>query len=253
MHRSALALACVAVALIAPPSAISGGWWTSIRLDRTRVAVGQEMTVHASVMFRSIDAAEAAQKGGAQGEFYVYLLRGFDYSLVQRAMRKPSPQNWWTIGAAEAFRAGRVVIDRQESNLGVAEASFRVPDVPTGRYAVMFCDEACTHPLADVIPTLPKQLTVTARPTAGTTQWVQSFGWLVIGAVVGVPLGFALCILGRPASHEPEPVAAGWPPSDERELEELSRPLRAGSDFTRKQSRRIRDSNPCRRRERAVS
>jgi hypothetical protein len=251
LDRSALAIGCVAVALIVPPSATAGGWWTSIRLDRTRVAVGQEMQVHASVMFRSIDAAEAAQKGGTQGDFYVYLLRGLDYSVVQRAMRKPSPQNWWTIGSAEAFRAGRVVINRQESNLGVAKASFRVPDVPLGRYAVMFCDEACTHPLADVIPTRPKQLTVTARPTAGTSQWVQRFGWLVIGVVVGVPLGFALCILGRPAS--PEPVAAGWQPSDERELEELSRPLRADSDFSRKQSRRIRDSNPCRRRERAVS
>jgi hypothetical protein len=220
MHRSALAIGCVAVALTVPPSATAGGWWTSIRLDRTRVAVGQEMKVHASVMFRSIDAAEAAQKGGAQGEFYVYFLRGFDYSVVQRAMRKPSPQNWWTIGSAEAFRAGRVVIGRQESNLGVARASFRVPDVPPGRYAVMFCDEACTHPLADVIPTLPKRLTVAAGPTAGTPEWVQRAGWLAAGVVVGVLLGFALGRGGR-ASPEPELVAAAWQPSDERELEEL--------------------------------
>jgi hypothetical protein len=221
MHRSALGIGCVAVALIFPPLATAGGWWTSIRLDRTRVAVGEEMKVHASVIFRSIDAAEAAQKGGAQDEFYVYLLRGFDYSAVQRAIRKPSPQNWWTIGSAEAFRAGRVVINRQESNLGVAKASFRVPDVPPGRYAVMFCDTECTHPLADVIPTRPKRLTVTARPTADASQWVQRAGWLVAGVVVGVLLGFALGRVRGPPSPEPEPVAAAWQPSGERELEEL--------------------------------
>jgi hypothetical protein len=85
MQKSVLAIGCVAATLFVLPSATAGGWWTSIRLDRTRVSVGQEMKVHANVMFRSIDAAEAAQNGEAQAAFYVYLLRGFDYSIVQRA------------------------------------------------------------------------------------------------------------------------------------------------------------------------
>jgi hypothetical protein len=146
MRRSVLAVGCVAVALLVLPSATAGGWWTSIRLDRTRVAVGQEMKVHANVMFRSIEAAEAAQQGQAQGAFYVYLLRGFEYSVVLGAMRKPSPRNWWSLGSAHAFRVGRVVISGQEPNLAVAKSSFRMPEVPPGKYAVMFCDTGCAHP-----------------------------------------------------------------------------------------------------------
>ena len=171
MQRSVLAIGCIAVALIVVPSATPGGWWTSIRLDRTRVAVGQEMKAHADVMFRSVDAAEAAQSGEGQGRFYVYLLRGFDYSVVQKAMRVASPRNWWSVGSADVFRVGGVVISGRESNLAVANASFRVPELPSGRYTVMFCDAGCAHPMADVIPTPPGRLTVTG-PRDGGSRWV---------------------------------------------------------------------------------
>lgn len=219
MQRSVLAFGCVAAALIVLPSATAGGWWTSIRLDRTRVAAGQEIKVHASVMFRSVDAAEAAQAGEARGTFYVYLLRGFDYSIVQRAMREASPRNWWSVGSADAFRVGRVVISGRELNLAVANASFRVPKVPPGRYTVMFCNAGYAHPLADVIPTLPKQLTVTGPQSVDRPPMVQKVGWLAVGVVLGALLGFVLGRLGGPAS--PEPIAVAWQPSDDEELAEL--------------------------------
>jgi hypothetical protein len=211
MQRSLLALACVAVTLLVPPTAGAGGWWTSIRLDRTRVTVGQEVKAHANVMFRSVDAVEAAQSGKKQEAFYVYLLRGFDYSIVERAIRKPSPRNWLSVGSAEALRVGRVVIGGSESNLALANAYFRVADVPPGQYVVMFCDAGCAHPLADVIPTLPAQFTVTAARTNSMTRWVQA-GWLVAGAIFGVMLGFLLGRRSAPAP--PEPVAVAWQPSD---------------------------------------
>jgi hypothetical protein len=211
MQRSLLALACVAVTLLVPPTARAGGWWTSIRLDRTKVTVGQEVKAHANVMFRSVDAVEAAQSGKKQEAFYVYLLRAFDHSIVERAIRKPSPRNWWSVGSAEALRVGRVVIGGSESNLALANAYFRVPDVPPGQYVVMFCDAGCAHPLADVIPTLPAQFTVTAARTNSVTQWVQA-GWLVAGAIFGVMLGFLLGRRSAPAP--PEPVALAWQPSD---------------------------------------
>lgn len=219
MHRSILVIGCVAAALTVLPSAAAGGWWTSIRLDRTRVAVGQEMKVEANVMFRSVDAAEAARTGEMQGGFYVYLLRGFDHSIVQRAMREASPRNWWSVGIADAFRVGRVVIGGRESNLALANSSFRVPEMPPGRYTVMFCDAGCAHPLADVIPTLPRQLTVTTPRTADGSPWPQKVGWLVVGVVLGALLGFALGRLDGPVSAEP--VAAAWQPSDDEELERL--------------------------------
>lgn len=213
---------CITAALLVPPTATAGGWWTSIRLDRTTVAVGQEVKAHAGVMFSSVDEVEAAQSGREQEAFYVYLLRGFDYSIVERAMRKPYPGNWWSVGSADAYRVGRVVIGGSESNLALANDSFRVPDsLPPGKYAVMFCDAGCVHPLADVIPTLPRQLTVTAaapRTTIGTSRWVHA-AWLAVGVVLGALLGFLLGRRGGSAS--PESVAAAWQPSAEEELEKL--------------------------------
>jgi hypothetical protein len=147
--------ACLAVAtafLLVPPPAAAGGWWTSPRLSRDTVAVGQEVRVHAGVMFSSADAVEAAQYGRSEERYYVYLLRGFDRTIVERAMRKPSPRNWWSLGDAEAIRVGPVVLGSSSLNTALANASFTVPPLPIGTYTVMLCDAGCTRPLADVIP-----------------------------------------------------------------------------------------------------
>ena len=150
-----------ATAMLLPPPAAAGGWWTSIRVDRKTVAVGQQVNAHAQVMFSSVDAVEAAQKGRGEGGFYVYVLSGFDSSAVRQAMRKSSPRNWWSVGEATAIKGGRVTLGSSESNLALANASFRVPELPPGTYAVMFCDHGCVRPLADVIPT---ELTVVTDP-----------------------------------------------------------------------------------------
>jgi hypothetical protein len=142
----------VAAALLGAQPATAGGWWTSPRLNRDTAAVGQEVRVHAGVMFSSVDAVEAAQSGRAEEQYYVYLLRGFDHSIVQRAMRRPSPRNWWSLGDAEAIRVGRVVLGSAELNTALANASFTVPRLPIGTYTVMLCSAGCTRPLADVIP-----------------------------------------------------------------------------------------------------
>lgn len=231
MQRSVFLFGCVACALLVSSSATAGGWWTSVRLERAEVAVGQNVKARANVMFSSVDSVEAAQRERA---FYVYLLRGFDYSIVERAMREPSPRKWWSVGSAEAFRVGRVVIDRSELNLALANASFRVPEIPPGEYTVMFCDAGCIHPLADVIPTLPNQFKVTASRTTDTSPLVRA-RWLVVGVILGALLGFLLGRRAGPAAQEP--VAAAWQPSDE-ELEELLSPaaesaLQAGDRGTR--------------------
>jgi hypothetical protein len=134
------------VALLLPPTATGGGWWTSIRVDRATVSVGQRVNVHANVMFSPVDAT------AAEREFYVYLLRDFDYSVVERAMHRASPGRWWSADAEDAIRVGRVVIGGSSSNLALANASFRVPKLPPDTYALMLCDAGCVRPLADVIP-----------------------------------------------------------------------------------------------------
>jgi hypothetical protein len=93
MHRRGALSAAIATALLLPAPATAGGWWTSIRLDRATVVAGQHVKAHANVMFSSVDAVEAAESGRENEEFYVYLLHGFDDSIVERAMRRRSPRN----------------------------------------------------------------------------------------------------------------------------------------------------------------
>ena len=114
-------------------------------------------------MFSSTEAAEAARDARGEDAFYAYLLRGFDYSIVDRAQHEADPQNWWSVGGAKVYWAGRVTVNGLDFNLATATASFRVPKVPPGKYAVMFCDAYCVHPLADLIPSHPSALRVIYR------------------------------------------------------------------------------------------
>jgi hypothetical protein len=148
MTRFAL-LAALTALLLAPSAAAGGGWWSVIQVSRAPVAVGARVDLSASLYFTSDAKAEAAQQ---PGRYRVYLLRGFDDSGVERAMRKPSPGDWWSLGAAEAIEVGTVTVHESEANFGLASAAFTVPELAAGSYHVMLCDAGCTEPLAEVIP-----------------------------------------------------------------------------------------------------
>jgi hypothetical protein len=158
-----LALVCsLGVLLLMPQAAAAGGWWSYIDVNRSYVAPGQRVELRETVTFSSPAAAEEAQESG---RFYVYLLRGFDYSVVNRAMREPSPGDWWSLGDAEAIQVGEANVRVSDSNLGRATAAFTMPEVPPATYHVMLCSAGCTEPLSDdVIPA--KDFTVAADPAA---------------------------------------------------------------------------------------
>jgi hypothetical protein len=164
--RTALACA-LGVLLLTPQAAAGGGWASWIHVDRTTVAPGQHVVVDAEAWFPSAAAAKAAQE---PGRFYVYLLRGFDYSVVERAWGKASPGDWWSLDAAEAIRVGQVTVSvPRRSNLGKARAAFTVPELPAATYHLMLCDAGCANPLGTVIPA--QGFTVVADPA--TTQLAQ--------------------------------------------------------------------------------
>jgi hypothetical protein len=100
--------------------------------------------------------------GSESDQFSVFLLRGFDDAVVERAMRKASPGDWWSLGGAEAIEVGPVDIRLSDSNLARATAAFTVPEVPPATYHLMLCDAGCDEPLAEVVPT--EGFTVVADP-----------------------------------------------------------------------------------------
>jgi hypothetical protein len=155
-----LALVCaLGGLLLVPHAATAGGWWSYIDVNRSHVAPGQRVEIDETVAFSSVAAAEEAEEAG---RFYVYLLRGFDYSVVERAMRRGSPRNWWSLGDAEAIQVGQVTVSVSDANLGRATAAFTMPELPPATYHLMLCGTACTEPLADVIPAT--DFTVVADP-----------------------------------------------------------------------------------------
>jgi hypothetical protein len=138
------------VLLAVPQAAAAGGWWSYPSVNRSHVAPGQSVELKETVLFSSAAAAQAAQQAD---RFHVYLLRNFDYSVVDRAMRTASPGNWWSLGGAEAVEVGQVTVRASDgTNLGKASAAFTVPELPPATYHLMLCDTGCTEPLADVIP-----------------------------------------------------------------------------------------------------
>jgi hypothetical protein len=144
-----------------PQGAAGGGWWSNIQVNRTQAAPGQRVELGDTVAFGSADAAETAQR---TQPFHVYLLRGFDYSVVERAIRMPSPGDWWSPAGAEAIEVGRVTVSVVDGNLARATATFTLPELPPGTYHLMLCDAECAEPLADVIP---MRFTVVARCQEG--------------------------------------------------------------------------------------
>jgi hypothetical protein len=160
MVRLRACLICAfGVLLVMPQAAAGGGWWSYIDVNRSHVAPGQRVELSVTVAFRSTAAAKAAQEAD---RFHVYLLRDFDDSVVEQAMRKASPGNWWSLGGAEAIEVGQVTINTSDSNLRRARAEFTVPELPPATYDLMICDAGCTTALPDVVPL--EGFTVVADP-----------------------------------------------------------------------------------------
>lgn len=148
--RRALVVAGSAIALLVSASpASAGGWWTFIELESSALASGTHMRASTEVMFESLEAADRARRTGS---FAAYLVRGLDWNIVDEAMGKANPGDWWRLGDARAIRLGPVRLSDWDANLARASARFEVPDVPVGRYSFMFCTADCSDALADVVP-----------------------------------------------------------------------------------------------------
>ncbi len=138
-----------------PQAAASGGWWSYIDVKRPGTACRV-------IRDRGLQLGRRCGGSTQTDRFFVYLLRGFDYSVVERTTREPWPGNWWSLGGAEAIEVGQVTVSVSDANLGRATAALTVPELPPATYHLMLCDKACTEPLADVIPA--KRFTVVADP-----------------------------------------------------------------------------------------
>jgi hypothetical protein len=155
--------ALVALGASLPEVSAAGGWWSSIDLKRAYVAQGEHVRAGTEFLFRSLETADRARR---EGRFSAYLLADFDFDVVETAMGKASPRGWWRLGDAIPMRMGPVRLHHWDGNLAHASAEFDVPALDPGRYALMFCDAGCAHPLGDIVPV---SLTVVRDPLTART------------------------------------------------------------------------------------
>jgi hypothetical protein len=151
LQRVALA-ALVIASSFASTSARAGGWWSSIHLNGRHIGIGETVNARAEVLFRTLQVARDARTT----EYYAYLARGLDTKALERAMSQPEPRRWWT-PPRELLLVGDVDLSQWDSNLAMSRADLTVPDVPPGRYDLVFCDKGCRNPLGNLIP-LPVQI-----------------------------------------------------------------------------------------------
>ncbi|MGI8407110.1 MAG: hypothetical protein ACR2L3_01165 [Actinomycetota bacterium] len=135
------------MALVPMPQAHAGGWWSGVDYAR-HVGVGETTTARAEVLFRTMKLAEVAQ----ETPYFAYLVRGVDITVLDKAMSRPEPKDWWT-PPKQSILIGDVELGQRSSNLVIATARVTIPEMPSGRYDLMLCDEGCRTPLGNIVPT----------------------------------------------------------------------------------------------------
>lgn len=160
--RTLVIVSLIAGLQLMPFPATAGGWWSSIDLRGAYLGIGETVTVRSEVMFNTLGSADKAREGRS---FHAYLARGVDRSALNEAMSVPEPKRWWT-PPRELTLIGDVQLSNWNSNLAVATAELKVPDMTPGSYALMLCSAGCRTPLANLIPL---RVHVSVDPVAART------------------------------------------------------------------------------------
>jgi hypothetical protein len=139
--------------VLLPQSALGGGWWSSIDLDRRELLSGESLELSSQVFFdtrNGLDVLEEARSGAVT--YHAYLLIEWDEAVLDMALRHDYRPDWWRT-PARALPLGQVALGDWDSNVAWARTAFEVPHIEPGRYSIMLCDLGCERPLGDVIPT----------------------------------------------------------------------------------------------------
>ena len=146
--RNAILLSLLAI-IITPAQALAGGWWSFLQVPGEYFGIGETITFKENeVMFETIEEAEGARSK----DFGVYLVQSYNEELLDDAMTRPEPEDWWE-PLSTPMRIGDLELIDPDSNLMKARVSFTVPEVSPGRYALVLCSNPdCGQSLGNVIP-----------------------------------------------------------------------------------------------------
>jgi hypothetical protein len=141
VRRCAWVVALGSLFAFVPATASSAGGWDSLHFPRDRYLVGE--VADTTQLFYA-----ARLKGAGDldaGPFFAYLLPLGEKNSMGLGMIDPPnvPQGAIRLGALNV--SGPFHRSGYEGPYGRASLTFTVPDVPTGRYSIGFCDDPCRH------------------------------------------------------------------------------------------------------------
>ena len=170
MCRRMLAVSILATIIVGlSGDAASAGGWDSLNFPRDHYLTGDVAEVRGRFF-----AGELKGTGElTAGPYYAYLLPGRGWGSWEMIQPPAIPKG--------SIQLGTLQIDgptvRDGYRYGVASLTFAVPDVPSGRYAIGFCDDPCVH---------------------------ASVGWLGMGWITIVHTPFEAALLDRLDRHRTE-------------------------------------------------
>ena len=125
----------IAITCLSSVAAQAGGW-DSLNFPRDHYLVGQVADVRDEFFAGDLEGTGAV----TAGPYYAYLLPKRGSSL---AMIEPPTIPAGSIPLGAVRTQGPIVSDGYR--YAIASLTFTVPDVPSGRYTIVFCDDPCVH------------------------------------------------------------------------------------------------------------
>lgn len=163
MRGRLVVVSVLAIAVtVLPSTPAHAGGWDSLIFPREHYLVGEVASVRSEFFAGALDGTGSLDGG----PYYAYLLPESRDELFAMIEPPTIPESAIRLGALQI--EGAVVHDG--GRYGVASLTFTVPEVPTGRYAIGFCDDPCTH---------------------------STVGWLAWGSITVVHTPYEGTLLGR--------------------------------------------------------
>lgn len=141
MRRSAWIVTLMSLLAIVPATASNAGGWDSLHFPEDHYLVGEVAST--TQMFYAAQLRGAGELDA--GPYYAYLLPLGDKNSMGLGMIDPPniPTGAIRLGAIDV--SGPFHRPGYRGPYGRASLTFTVPDVPTGRYSIGFCDDPCRH------------------------------------------------------------------------------------------------------------
>jgi hypothetical protein len=141
VRRCAWIVALASLLAIVPVTASNAGGWDSLSFPQDHYLVGHVAST--TQMFYAARLNGAGELDG--GPYYAYLLPLGDKNAMGLGMIDPPNVPAGAIQLGMLQVSGPFDKPGYKGPYGRASLTFTVPDVPTGRYSIGFCDDPCRH------------------------------------------------------------------------------------------------------------